>query len=139
MDITVIQKRISQLEKFTHEIREAKQMIKEELENDLSYLEAAEEVKAATAKRKQIKDTILSQGANQKLVETIKHNNEEIGLLKDILSAELFEIYQENKSDEFADENGESRKFKVLARLLPKGARSYDERDNYGKYSNSDE
>lgn len=137
MDIGAIQKRISLLEKYTTENREAKQMIKEELENDLSYLETVEEVKASVAKRKKLKDDILAQGPNQKLLATIKSNNEEISLLKEILSTELMQVYEENKTDEIADADGESRKFKINVKLLPKGART-ESRDGFGKYSRNE-
>lgn len=137
MDISAIQKRISLMEKYLTETREAKQMIKEELENDMTYLEAAEEVKAAVAKRKRLKDEILSQGPNQKLQDTIKSNKEEISLLREILSTELIQVYQENKTDEIADESGESRKFKINVKLLPRGARS-DSREIYDKYGSNE-
>ena len=137
MDISAIQKRISLMEKYMTETREAKQMIKEELENDMTYLEAAEEVKAAVAKRKRLKDEILSQGPNQKLLDTIKSNKEEISLLREILSTELIQVYQENKTDEIADESGESRKFKINVKLLPRGAR-LDNKEIYDKYGSNE-
>jgi len=137
MDISAIRKRISSIEKYTQENREMKEMIKEELENDLRYVESVEELKAAAQKKKQLKEEILATGPNQKIVETIKSNSEEIGLLRDILSAELIEVYAENKTDEITDEAGESRKFKINVKLLPKGAKD-DSRDGLRRYTNEE-
>lgn len=132
VEISTIQKRIEQLEKIREEVRIAKEMLKGELENELTYLEVAEEVKAAVQKRKQIKDEILSKGPNQEVVASIKSNTEEMATLNEILSAELMQLYQEKQTDEIAD-----RKFKVSAKLMPKKT-NYDKRDGFGQYS-SDE
>lgn len=134
MDLSTVQKRISLLEKYSQENRELKEMIKEELENEIKYVEAVEETKAAVNKRKQIKDEILANGPNQKMLETIKSNSEEIATLREILSSELMQVYEENKTDEIADENGENRKFKINVKLLPKGVK-LDKRDNLGQYT----
>lgn len=134
MDITAIQKRISRLEKYTVETREMKEMIKEELENDLSYCEVVDEAKALAQKKKQLKDDLLAAGPNQKILDSIKSNTEEIKLLKEILSAELIEVYAERRTDEIADAEGESRKFKINVKILPKGVKS-EGRDEFGKYS----
>ncbi|MFA7253726.1 MAG: hypothetical protein WC107_04170 [Patescibacteria group bacterium] len=127
MDIATIQKRIEQLEKLEQEFKINKEMLKGELENEVTYLEVAEEVKAAVQKRKQIKDEILSKGPNQEVVSNIKSTQEEIGTLKEILSAELTEIYRENQTDEIA-----GRKFKINAKLLPKKG---EFRNDYGQFT----
>ena len=129
VDISTIQKRIEQLEKIKEEVRIAKEMLKGELENDLSYLEVVEEVKAAVQKRKQIKDGILSTGPNQEVVANIKNNAEELATLNEILSAELMQIFQEQQTDEIA-----GRKFKVNAKLMPKKG-NFENRDGYGQYT----
>ena len=134
MDLSVVQKRIEQLEKLQEENRISREMLKGELENELAYLEAAEEVKAAAQKRKVIKEEILNKGANQEVVANIKNNQEEIKTLRDILSAELAELYSEQKVDEIADASGETRKFKLLVKLLPKKA-MYDKRNAFGQYA----
>lgn len=137
MDLSVIQKRIAELEKLQEENRISREMLKGELENEMPYLEAVEEVKAAVVKRKQIKDEILSKGANQEVVVNIKNNQEEIKTLRDILSAELAQLYSEQKIDEVTDASGETRKFKVNVKLLPKRA-TYDQRNAFGQYSKED-
>lgn len=133
MDIETIRKRITLLEKYKKENRDAKEMLKGELENDAAYMEALSEAEAANAKKKRIKEEILSRGSNSKLALEMKNNNEEISVLKDILSAELMEVYKEEGTDEISDADGDSRKFKVVVTLLPKGAKGQD-RDNLGKY-----
>ena len=127
MDIATIQKRIDTLEKLEAEVKTSKEMLNGELDNEEEYVQASEENKAAVTKRKQIKDQILSRGANQKILIDIKENQEEIQTLKEILSAELMEYYQKNNTDEVGD-----RKFKVSVRLLP---RKGEYRNNFGQYS----
>lgn len=126
MNIATIQKRIESLDKLEQEVKAQKEMLKGELENEEGYVEANEEAKAAVTKRNQIKDTVLGQGPNQKILMDIKANQEEIQTLKEILSAELMEFYQENQTDEVGD-----RKFKVTVRLLP---RKGEYRNNLGQY-----
>jgi hypothetical protein len=132
MDLATVQRRIEQLEKLEEEVRVGREMLKSELENELSYLETVEEVKAAVAKRKQIKDVLLATGSPAKMVADVKENLEEISTLKEILSAELMELYQESNSDEIA-----GRKFKVSVRLLPKKT-AYDKRNTFGQYIKED-
>lgn len=128
MNLDTIRKRIEQLEKLQEEIKINKEMLKGELENEDAYLQAADEVKAAVQKRKQIKDEILAKGPNQEVVANIKNSQEEISTLRDILSAELTEYYRENNIDEIA-----GRKFILSAKVLPKGA-SPDKRNTLGQY-----
>lgn len=129
-----IQKRIALIEKATKEIRDAKEMLKDELENDPQYIEAVKEANEANSKKKRIKEEILGRGPNMKLNEEIKDNNEEVSALKEILSAELMEVWGKEQVDEITDHNGEIRKFQVIAKLLPKKG-SYQNRDNLGKYA----
>ncbi len=134
MDISAIQKRISRLEEYARENRELKGMIKDELENELAYVEVMEEAKALAMKKRDIKDDIIGRGPNEEIMKKIAENTEEIDTLKDILSAELIELYTERKTDEIADESGASRKFKINVKLLPKGAKNQN-RDGFGKYT----
>jgi len=126
MDLSTVQKRIEQLEKLQEEVKISREMLKGELENEPEFVEASDEAKAVTQKRKQIKFEILARGPNQQILATIKENQEEINTTKEILSAELMEYYEESKTDEFAD-----RKFKVEATLLPK-------KFSYDKYEKKD-
>lgn len=129
MDTSAIQKRIDQLDKLVEEVRVQREMLKGEMENDDSYLEAAEAVKMAVAKRKGIRDEIIGKGANQEIVSNMKNNTEEITTLREILSAELFEFYQENKTEMVA-----GRKLKIAVKLLPKNSNS-EKRNGFGQYS----
>lgn len=138
MDIAKIQKRIELLEKYEEEVRAAKEMLQGELENSLEYLEAVEEAKELTKKKKLLKEEIINAGPNQKLAADIKSNGEEIKTLKEILSVELMQVYKESDSDLITDRNGESRKFKVVVRLLPKKG-IFQGRDNFGKYESDKE
>ena len=138
MNIEQIQKRIGLLEKMTKEVKDAKEMLKEELENDPVYIEASEDVDEANAKKKMIREEILRRGPNSKLSEDIKANAEEVKTLKEILSAELTEVWGESQKDEITDLNGEVRKFQVGAKLLPKRGVSDFHRDHEGKFTPSE-
>ena len=131
MDIATIQRRLDILEKHEMDIKNAKEMLKGELESSPEYMQLTEEEKEVKNKRKRIKEEILHHGPNQKLLEEIKSSTEEISTLKEILSAELMQVYEESKTDSITDANGEVRKFKVLAKILPRGVQN---RDNFGKY-----
>jgi hypothetical protein len=120
MDFSSIQKKIDQIEKLEEENKISKEMLKAELENDESYVQVSNTVKEANKKKKSVKETILLQEDNKKIVEDIKENTEEISTLKEILSTELIDLYQKQKVEEIPDPTGFPRKFKVLVRLLPK-------------------
>jgi len=126
-NLDTIRKRIEQLEKLTEENRVNKEMLKGELENEMTYLEAVEEVKAAVQKRKQIKEEILQKGPNQEIVKSVKDNQEEMSTLREILSAELLAFYQETKIEEVA-----GRRFMFNAKIMPKN--TYEKRNQLGQY-----
>lgn len=134
MDLISIRKRLSQIDELEQQNKASREMLKSELESDPAYVQAFEEAKAVVAKKKQIKDGILGRGPNEKLVVEIKENLEEIATLKEILSAELVQVWEESKQEEIEDQNGSLRKFKLMVKLLPKKGR-YEDRDEYGKYS----
>lgn len=135
MDLASIQKRIAQMEQFQNEIKAAQEMLKSELESDPSYMEALEEAKSTASKKKRLRDEIIGRGPNEKLVLEIKENKEEIKTLKQILTAELLQHYQETQTDEVPDQNGVPRKFQINAKVLPKGAKG-DDRNHLGQYTN---
>ena len=58
MDLAQIQKRIEMMENLQRETREAKEMLKEELENDERYREVLEEANEVNTKKKRIKEEI---------------------------------------------------------------------------------
>ncbi len=119
MDITTVQRRLEIINKLQEEIKISKEMLKAELENDQEYLAAAEESKQAVLKKKQLKEMILSRGSNQKLTQDIKSNQEELSTLKEILSAELVQLYARKGTQEITDANGRIMKFKVTVKLVP--------------------
>jgi hypothetical protein len=129
-----VKKRILEVESFKEKNKTARDALKNELENSPEYFSACEEVKAALLKKKRIKDEIWAKTETQQLIFDIKENKEELDTLEEILSAELMDFYKESGSDTIEDDNGEPRKFKIIARLLPK-KKKYDERDSDGKFS----
>ena len=73
MDIATIQKRLGVLEKCEQDIKNAKELLKGELENSLEYQEAVEVAKEANNKKKQIKDEILDKyrPSSEEILKTI--------------------------------------------------------------------
>ncbi|PIU24126.1 hypothetical protein COT12_02715 [Candidatus Berkelbacteria bacterium CG08_land_8_20_14_0_20_39_8] len=118
METKQIQKRLAEISREEQELKTAKKNIKEQLENDLEYVEARNEAKKAAQKKKTIKDQIMSLPENQKMTETIKNTQEDLSVLKDILSAELFDYFQKSKKEEIVDAEGNIRKFKFEAKLI---------------------
>ncbi|MFA5927300.1 MAG: hypothetical protein WCT32_04415 [Patescibacteria group bacterium] len=137
MDLLTIQKRLTQIDQLEQQNRASREMLKSELESDPVYVQAVEETRASNVKKKQIKDAILGRGPNEKLVTEIKENLEEITTLKEILSAELVQVWEESKQEEIEDQNGALRKFKLMVKLLPKKGK-FGDRDDYGKYAKDD-
>lgn len=128
-----MQKRIEMIEQLQRQIRETKEMLKEELENNAEYRDAVEQANELNTKKKRLKDEISNSGSNKELLAKIKEDSEEIATLKEILSAELMQVYTEEKVDEIPDLNGDVRKFKVQAKLVSKKS-AYDTRDGMGQY-----
>lgn len=120
MDLSSIQKRIIAIEKLEEENKINKEMLKNELESDNAYMEAANALKEAQTKKKLIKEEIIAIPANKELLDNINGNLEEITTSKEILTGELIQYYQAHKTDEITDAGGQLRKFKVSATLLPK-------------------
>lgn len=118
METEQIQKRLSEISKEENEVKTAKRAIKDQLENDLEYVQAREEAKKANLKKKAIKDGIMAMPENQKYAETIKNTQQDLNVLKDILSAELFDYFQKSQKEEIVDADGQIRKFKILAKLV---------------------
>ena len=117
---SALPRRISMIERYRAENKIAKETLKAALDDSPEYEAAAVETQAATQKKKQIKDQIWASDDHQALVWKIKENQEEIATLEEILTTELMQLYQTQNIDEVTDENGEPRKFKILAKLLPK-------------------
>lgn len=123
MENEQIQKRLSEITREEQEVKIAKKAIKDQLENDLEYVQAREETKKANLKKKSIKDGIMTLPENQKYAETIKNTGQDLTVLKEILSAELFDYFQKSQKEEIIDADGQVRKFKILAKLVSeKGA-----------------
>lgn len=134
MELSTIHKRLTEVENYKQENKVAREALKNEMENNTAYLEACEEVKAATEKRKRIKSEILAQDETQKILIDINENKVELETLEEILSAELVEYHQENKTDEIEDAEGEKRQIKIVAKVMPK-KKQWDDRDFEGKYA----
>ena len=120
MEASTIQNRIGLLEKLEEEVKVAKNALKSELENDEVYTEESLQAKEAMARKKKARDTVFATESCQKILDKIKANMEEIAILKEILATELMEVYQEKKTNEIEDANGEARKFVLSVKLLPK-------------------
>jgi len=133
MEITTIHKRMVEVENYKKENKVAREAMKNELENNPSYLEICEEVKVATEKRNRLKAEILAKPEIEKLTFDIHENKEEIDTLEEILSAELMEYCKDGKK-EIEDPDGEKREIKLIAKIMPK-KNKWDDRDSEGKYA----
>ena len=131
MDLEMIRNRMSQIDDLEEENRKAKELMKDQLDNDEGYQEAATKSKEALKEKRRLKDSVLSESQN--LIEDIRANNDEIKTLKEILSAELVEYHEKKKTDEIEDSKGMVRKFQIIVRVVPK-QNPYDKRDVEGKY-----
>ncbi|MDO8513746.1 MAG: hypothetical protein Q7S37_04555 [bacterium] len=120
MEETTIQNRISLLEKLEQEVKIAKSALKAELDNDQQYVEVSLQTKETMARKKQAKEIVFASDSCRGLLDEIKANNEEIAILKEILATELMEVYQKKKTNEIEDAQGQSRKFILSVRILPK-------------------
>jgi len=107
------------IEELEAENKTLKDLIKSELENSESYQAAAAKAKTAIGERRGAKDRVLAKPECEKTVSDIKANNEEISTLREILSAELADYYEKNKTDEIAGPDGQQRKFKIIVKLVP--------------------
>lgn len=122
MELATVQRRIALMEKYKEEIKIAKEALRQELESDELYQEAARKARETATAKKQVKDQIWSTPNNRKLLDDVLANTEEINTLQEILNEELMEYYQTHQTDEIPDEHGELLKLKVIVKLLPKKA-----------------
>jgi len=117
MELSTIQNRIKMIEDLEAENKVSKDLLKSELENSGEYQKAAQDAKEAQTKKRREKELVMQKSECEKIVMDIKANNEEIATLKEILSVELADYYQKNKTDEIIGHDGKQRKFKIIARL----------------------
>ena len=110
------------IEDLEEENKKSKELLKSALDNDSEYDKAAREAKEVLSKRRRIKERIMEEPGNKKVVEDIKANKEEIETLQEILSAELVDYYAKEKTDQIEDSSGVQRKFKLTVKLYRKGA-----------------
>jgi hypothetical protein len=134
MNISQIQKRIDQIDKLELENKTSQDFLKGELENDESYVDTDMKSKEAAKNKKRVKDEILNREANKEMSAKIKDNAEEILTLKEILSLELMQLYQSSKTDFVEDSTGEQRKFKLVAKLLPKKNQKFERNNPVNEY-----
>jgi hypothetical protein len=120
MDIEQIKRRIEIIDKLQKQIKDAKAMLADALENDSEYQKVAEEAKVANSKKKQLKDEVFNVSGNKQIVNEIKENSEEIVTLKEILSEELIEYREQNKTETIEDIDGKLRYFKLSVKLVNK-------------------
>ena len=119
MDLTTIQKRISQLDAAQQEARRTKETLDDALKEDDRYQEIDLQIRDLALKRKQLKDEIWTQKAFQEAVAKLKDIREEISDLAEILNQELLDWRQKNNTDEIIGADGTTRRVKISVRLLP--------------------
>lgn len=117
MDLDQIKQRIDVIDKLQEEIKVAKNMLKDALDNDAAYTEAAEEAKVAASKKKQLRDEVYNLPEHAKAVQEIKDTSEEVSTLKEILSEELIEYRQQHHTESIKANDGQMRYFKLSVKL----------------------
>lgn len=120
MDRQQIMARLQKLDDLNGEIKVAKQMLKDALENDLLYQEVEVASKEARAKKKTVVNDIYNLPENSKIVENIKVSREEISALKEMLSEELIEYRHQHKTESIEGPDGQMRIFKFSVKLSSK-------------------
>jgi hypothetical protein len=120
MDLEQVKRRIEIIDKLQKQVKDAKAMLADALENDSEYQKVAEEAKVANSKKKQLKDEVFNVSGNKQIVNEIKENSEEIVTLKEILSEELIEYREQNKTETIEDIDGKMRYFKLSVKLVNK-------------------
>lgn len=135
--MSIVRQRIRQIEEYENQNKISRETLKNELDNDPSYEEAVLKAKEAISNKKKLKDEIFAKKENQEVIAQIKENMEEIKMMREILSAELAELYREKQIDEIEDEDGDTRKFKLVAKVMPKKSSRREleqDRDTFGKF-----
>lgn len=118
MAVEDIRSRLAEIEEEKEKVTTLKDMLKNALENDIPYQEAAAEQKDWSAKVKQAKEAAFAAASGDEIQEQISEINEKIKSLNELLSYELVQYYEEYKTNEFTDNEGNTRRFKVGASLV---------------------
>lgn len=134
MDVAKIHTRIAEVDKLKEANRISRQTLKDELENSDEYRAACDALTAAQRRKKEIKEQIMAGEEMDKLTHLIKENNEELSTIEEILTTELMEYVQVNNETQIPDIDGEPRKIKLIAKIMPK-KKKWDDRDVEGKFA----
>ena len=118
MAVEDIQQRLAEIEAEKEKVSTLKDMLKNALENDIPYQEAAAEQKDWSAKAKKAKEDAYAAANGDEIQEEISEINEKIKSLQELLSYELVQYYEQYRTNEFTDLNGNTRRFKVGASLV---------------------
>lgn len=118
MALQDIQQRLSDIELEKEKATTLKEMLKDALESDIPFQEAAAEQKDWAAKAKQAKEAAYTAANGDEIQEQIAEINQKIKSLQELLSYELVQYYQEYKTNEFTDSDGNTRRFKVGATMV---------------------
>jgi hypothetical protein len=118
MSLSSIQERLGEIEEARQEANTLKEMLKDALESDVAYQEAAAEQKDWSAKTKKAKEAAFAAANADKIQEKIAEIGEKTKAMNELLSYDLMMYYQENNTNEFEDKDGNVRKFKVGASLV---------------------
>jgi hypothetical protein len=118
MAVEDIRQRLAEIEDEKEKVTTLKDMLKNALENDIPYQEAAAEQKDWSTKAKQAKEAAYAAANGDEVQEQISEINEKIKSLQELLSYELVQYYQEYKTNEFTDLEGNTRRFKVGATMV---------------------
>jgi cell division septum initiation protein DivIVA len=118
MSLSSLQDRLGEIEVAKEEANTLKQMLKDALESDIPFQEAEAERKDWAQKAKKAKEVAFAAANADEIQEKIAEINEKVKSMNELFSYELMEYYNEYKTNEFEDRDGNVRKFKVGAALV---------------------
>jgi hypothetical protein len=113
MAVEDVRQRLAEIEEEKEKVSTMKDMLKNALESDIPYQEAAAEQKDWSTKTKQAKEAAYAAANGDEIQDEIAEVNEKIKSLNELLSYELVQYYQEYKTNEFTDLEGNTRRFKI--------------------------
>ena len=108
-------KRLGIIAKLKTELKELDQMIKDAQDSDSELSEAKDQKQQATRDYSVVKERLLNEPGNAKLVEQIKQIKSELADEKEILAQELAVYFSKEGKSEIAMPDGKTVRFKLAA------------------------
>lgn len=120
---SVIHRYVADTEKLREQMKTQKEMLEAAFQNDVTYAQQDEVVKAEVKKKNEIKQKILKTPVVAMVNDKIKQHREEIKNTQEILS-QYVQKYQESTGlNQIMSEDGEVREIVVVTKLVRKSSK----------------